>query len=222
MSKAFSWSFSKLKNDEVCPKRHYEIDLAKNYSDGDNSQMLWGNKVHDEFKKALTGDGVLPVQMKDWQHWVDRLRTGPGELMVEQKYALTRDFQPTEYFSPRVWYRGIADAVKLYGSVALAVDWKTGKIKEDYVQLMLMAQCIFAFHPEVKKIKTIFAWLAEDCETTETYTRLDVANAWVGLLPRVEAYEDQVKNQSFPPKPGKLCFKYCPVQSCPYHGKRHY
>ena len=221
MAKQFSWSFSKLKNDEVCPKRHYEIDIAKNYSDGEGEALVWGNKVHGAFAHALKTNSPLPEEMKDYQKWIDRMQHGAGELLVEQKYALTKDFQPTEWFGPRAWLRIVIDALRIDGPVALAADWKTGKIKVDSVQLMLACQAIFSFHPEVKKVKTIFAWLQEDCETEETYTRLDVANAWIGLLPRVIAYEEQFKTQSFPPKPGKLCFKYCPVLSCPYHGKRH-
>ncbi len=31
--KEWSWSYSKLKNYEVCPKRHYEVDVLKNYDD---------------------------------------------------------------------------------------------------------------------------------------------------------------------------------------------
>ena len=219
--KQFAWSFSKLKNVETCPKRHYEIDIAKNYSDGDGEALVWGNKVHEAFAKALKTNTRLPDNMKDYQKWIDQMASGPGELLVEQKYALTKDFQPTEWFGPRAWYRGIADAVRLWEPVAIAKDWKTGKIKVDSVQLMLMAQCIFAFHPTVKKVKTVFTWLQEDCETEETYTRLDVADAWMGLLPRVEAYEEQVKAQDFPPKPGKLCYKYCPVRTCQFWGKRH-
>ena len=44
------------------------------------------------------------------------------------------------------WYRGIADVLKIAGSVALAVDWKTGKVIDDAPQLALLAACIFAHH----------------------------------------------------------------------------
>lgn len=222
MAKAFAWSYSKLKNFDSCPKRHYEIDIAKTYREDDSDQLVWGDKVHKAFAAALKSTtGVLPDEMKDYQSWIDRLRAGAGELMVEEKYALTKDFQPTEWFGPRVWMRGICDALRIDGPVALAVDWKTGKIKVDSTQLMLMAQCIFAHFPEVKVIKTKFVWLQEDCDTTETYYRSTIAEEWIPLLPRVEALENAAKTVDYPPKPGRLCAKWCPVTSCPYHGKRH-
>jgi len=215
----FAWSYSKLKNNDTCPKRHYEIDIAKNYSDTGGAALLWGNKVHDAFHKTLRDGTPLPPEMADYQKWIDMVLAGTGELLVEQKFALTKDLQPTEYFSPRVWYRGICDALRVDGPVAVAVDWKTGQIKVDSTQLMLMAACIFAYHPEVQKILTRFVWLQEDCATDELYTRQSVANDWAGILPRVQAYEEQVRSGSFPPKPGGLCVRHCIVSSCQFHGK---
>lgn len=217
---AFAWSFSKLKNDEVCPKKHYEVDIAKNFADN-TEQLKWGNEVHAALADACSGKKPLPESMVDYQHWVDKVKAGPGELLVEQKYALTKDLQPTEYFGPRVWYRGIADVVRLDGPVALAVDWKTGKVVHDSVQLMLMAQCVFAFHKDVQRIRTEFIWLKDNCSTPEVFSRQDVADTWLGLLPRVQEYERHVMTQTFMPKPGRLCFKYCPVISCPHNGKRN-
>ena len=215
---AWAGSYSKLKNYETCPKRHYEVDIAKNFKDS-TEQLDWGNRVHKSLADACTGKVALPLELKDYQKWVDRVRAGPGELLVEQKYAITRDFQACEYFGPRVWWRGIGDAVRVDGPVALGLDWKTGKVLHDSVQLMLLAACIFAFHKEVKVVRTEFIWLKDDCSTQDIWWRKDMADAWVSLLPRIKALEDANKTMTFPPVPGKLCRSYCPVLSCPYHGK---
>ena len=215
---SFTWSFSKLKNDETCSKKHYEVDLAKNFAES-TEQLTWGNTVHKALADACMGKSPLPDSMTPYQHWVDRIKAGPGELLVEQKYALTREFQPTEYFGPKVWYRGIADVVRLDGPVALAADWKTGKILDDSVQLGLMAQCLFAFHKDLQFVRTEYIWLKDDCTTGHTWTRQTVADMWLGLLPRVQTYEDHIKTQTFMPKPSGLCRGHCPVVSCPHYGK---
>jgi hypothetical protein len=220
MAKPFAWSFSRLKNDETCPKKHYEVDIAKNYID-DTTQLKWGNEVHEALAKAVTRKAELPDSMKDYQSWVDRLRAAPGETLVEQRYALTKELKPTEYFAPNVWYRGVADVVVLGSKLALAADWKTGKIVHDSIQLMLMAQCIFAFHPTIETVHTEFIWLKDNCTTPETFTRTGVADNWIGLLPRVQEYQRHVETQTFEPKPNRLCFRHCPVISCPFHGKRN-
>ena len=103
--------------------------------------------------------------------------------------------------------------------MALVLDWKTGKILEDSVQLMLMAQCLFSHYPEITHVRSSFVWLKEDCETPELLTRAEVADQWVGLLDRVNGMEGAARAMDYPPKPGPLCKRYCPVTSCPFHGK---
>lgn len=220
MPKEWSWSYSKKKNYDTCPKRHYEIDIKKNFSET-SDQLTWGNEVHDAMKNACLGD-PLPPSMCDYQRWADEMRDGPdkpGKLYVEQKYAITRDFQPTAYFANNVWYRGICDALRIDGPVALARDWKTGKVKHDSIQLMLMASCIFIHHPEVKVIKTEFVWFQEDCTTPDLFKRDTFRNEWVSLIPEINAMEQAGKNNSFPPKPSGLCYKHCPVLTCEHNGR---
>ncbi len=217
--KEWSWSYSKLKNFEVCPKRMYEVDIAKTYQDAGGEALLWGNAVHDALAKALKNNAPLPPEMAQYQYWVDRVKRGSGELFVEQKYAINRMFQKTGYFSPDVWYRGIGDVVRIAGTMALVLDWKTGKILEDSVQLMLMAQCLFSHYPEITHVRSSFVWLKDDCETPELLTRQEVADQWIGLLDRVNGMEEAHKTLNYPPKPGRLCRSYCPVTSCPFHGK---
>lgn len=219
--KEWSWSYSKLKNYFTCPKRHYEIDILKSYVEATQpgGPLEEGNAAHDALAKACTGKEPLPIRFSHYQHWVDRVRSGPGELLVEQKYAITRDFRATTYFARDVWYRGIGDIVRIDGPVALILDWKTGKILEDSVQLMLMAQCLFSHYPNLKRVRSEFVWLKEDCTTPEVFDRSEVADQWTDLLPRVNELEGASKTLTYPPKPGGLCKKHCVVTACPFHGK---
>lgn len=218
-AKEWSWSYSKLKNYETCPKRHYEIDLVKSVKEEEGESLLWGNQVHAAMAKACTGSEQLPATMKDYQRWVDLVRQGPGQLLVEQKYAITRAFGPTTFFGRDAWYRGIGDVVRIDGPVALVLDWKTGKVVEDSVQLMLMAQCIFSHYPEVRRVRSEFIWLKEDCSTPEVFSREELAQQWRELLPRVAKMEMAGKTMTYEPKPSGLCKKFCPVASCPFFGK---
>lgn len=231
--KEWSWSYSKLKNFEVCPRKHYEVDLAKTaaetQSDDPDSALAWGDRVHKAFAATLKGTALLPPEMEMYRHWIDRVLAGPGTLLVEQKYAITRQFQKAPYFAPNVWVRMIGDVVRIdnpftdrhgkHYQLALAMDWKTGKILEDSVQLMLMAQALFSHYPSLTHVRSEYVWLKDDCTTPEVFTREEVASQWLGLLDRVESLETAHKTQNYPPKPGYLCKKYCPVASCPYWKK---
>ncbi len=219
--KEWAWSYSKLKNFDTCPKRFYEIDVQKNYQEEEkpDGPLATGNRAHDALAKACTGVEPLPAEFSHYQDWVDRVKAGPGNLLVEQKYAITRDFRPTTYFAKDVWYRGIGDVVRIWDNVALILDWKTGKIVEDSVQLMLMAQCIFSHFPAVQRVRSEYVWLKEECTTPEVFSRQEVADQWIELLPRVTKLEAAMKTSTYPPTPSGLCKRYCVVTSCPFHGK---
>lgn len=238
MAKGFTWSYSKAKNYDTCPKRHYEVDLAKNYTDS-SEQLDWGNAVHKAIASAIlahaglpaVGRGndrvdpkPLPATMQDYQKWVNAAVGGRRpieQLLVERKYAITKDFQPTGWFDGNVWFRGVCDLLALQGKVASALDWKTGKMTHDSRQLMLMSQCIFAHHPEIETVKSRFIWLKEDCTSPEVFHRDTIMREWPPVLALVKEMENAAATLNYPPKPGKLCNRHCPVSSCPFHGKRH-
>lgn len=217
--KPFAWSYSKLKNFETCPKRHYEVDINKTYKEEDSEQLVWGNRVHKSMADALGKNVPLPDEMSLYQGWVDKVKAGPGILLVEQKYALTKDLKKTEYFAPNVWYRGIGDVVRIHQNVGLILDWKTGKPLDDNVQLGLMAQCLFSNYPALQAVRSEFVWLKDATTSPETFTRETLRDMWTDLIDRVGSLEHAYATETYPPKPSFLCKRYCPVQSCPYFGK---
>lgn len=216
--KPFAWSYSKIKNFETCPKRYWHYDVSKDVKEPEGEALQYGNAVHAALAAALLGE-PLPNHFKNLQSWVDRILTREGKILTEQKLAITDEFEPCDWFAKTAWYRGIADVIKITGRVALAIDWKTGKIVEDGSQLALMAQCIFSHHPEVERIRTEFVWLKEDATTRADFARTDMADVWKGLLPRVALLQNAHETMTFPPKPGGLCRKWCSVQSCPHQGQ---
>jgi hypothetical protein len=219
-AKPFAWSYSKLKNFEVCPKRHWHVDIAKDAKEAESEDLRWGNLVHSSAAKRLSVGSPLPQGMDKVEEWCQRLLQGPGTILVEQKLAIAKDFAPCDWFAKEAWYRGVADVIKINGAVALAIDWKTGKILEDAVQLALMAACIFAHHPTIKRIRTEFVWLKEGgVSSREDFDRDNMAVMWRNLWPRIESLEHAHNTLSYPAKPGRLCRRWCPVAVCPHHGE---
>lgn len=217
--KAFAWSYSKLKNFETCPKRHWHVDVARDIKEPEGEALLWGNAVHKALADRVEKGTALPKTMSEYEPWAARILTGQGKILVEQKLAINKDFGPESWFSDAAWYRGIGDVIKIVGPVALIVDYKTGKILEDGSQLALMAACVFAHHPEVKKVRSEFIWLKEDANTRADFTREGMAKIWRDMWPRIESLEHAHSVTSFPAKPGALCKRWCPVTVCPHHGE---
>jgi hypothetical protein len=229
--KPFSWSYSKLKNYEVCPKRTWHIDHKKDVKEEEGESLLWGNQVHKALADRISKGVALPKGMEKWEAWALKMIAGAGnpnvKLLVEQQLAINADFGATAWFPSDAdkagtgdpWYRGIGDVIKIVGPVALIIDWKTGKIIEDSQQLALMAACLFAHHPEVQKVRSEFIWLKENAETRADFDRADMPKMWAHLWPRIEALKNAVETTTFPAKPGGLCKRYCPVKACPHHGE---
>ena len=220
MAKPFAWSYSRIKNYETCGLKHQQVDLLKNFKEGESKELQWGDFVHKTFAKVLKAElPALPPELVLYQKWIDKVNQLPGKLYVEQQYALDKNFQPTSWFGPAAWFRGIADAVKIAGKYGAALDWKTGKVKDDPIQLMLLAQCLFSNFPDLEKVHTAFVWLQEETTTPATYERGDMADGWAGLFDRVHAYENAYTTNTWLPRPSGLCRKHCPVTTCKYHGK---
>lgn len=228
--KAFSWSWSKLKNYRTCPKRHYEIDIAKNIREEESGALKWGHDVHEAMASTVGKGTPLPRTMQHLDEWPRKLlalkKNDGVPIKVEQKLAMSKDFKPTSFFDASTWFRGVVDVLGVGSQVAISIDWKTGgKIEPEFEQLGLSSQLVFAHYPEVEEVHTAYVWLGHTHDdgravtTRKTYTRDAMVPLWNGLLPEVNQMTEAMRTTTYPPKPSGLCIKYCPVVSCPYHGK---
>ena len=170
--KPFSWSYSKIKNYRTCPFRYKKIDVDKTYKeDFSGPDLAWGNHVHKAFERRISMGQPFPADLAIYEDAALRLLQAPGKIMVEQQLAITKDLTPCAWFADDAWFRAIADFLAVAGKVALAIDYKTGKILEDSQQLALLAETIFAHYPEVEAVRTEFWWLKDDAVTTRNYFR---------------------------------------------------
>lgn len=220
----FTWTFSKLDNFETCARKYNAYSVARTVKDDSTENIDWGNEVHDALRDAIKGVKPLPDHMKPYQIWVDRVLAGPGDLLVENKYALDQMLSPCPYRAPVVWYRGIVDVARIDGPVGLAMDWKTGKRKEGSIQLGLMALCLFQHYPALRVVRTEYVWLQEnpnypDATTTKVFLRADMQTLVAEILPRVQKLHWAHEKGIWEPKPGGLCISYCKEITCPFHGK---
>ncbi len=222
-TKPFSWSYSRMKNFESCPLRHYKVDISKEFKEEESENLKWGNLVHDSAAKRLKKKVPLPEGMENIEGWCKRFEATPGTIHVEQQLAINANFGKCEWFGKDAWFRGIGDVIKINGDVALAADWKTGKILEDSQQLALLAACVFAHYPEVNHVRAMFIWLKEgpDVMSDAVYSRDSMVEMWKAIWPRIQVLEHAHKTMTYPAKPGRLCRNWCPVTSCPHHGERY-
>lgn len=223
--KKFSWSWSKLKNWRGCPKRHYHVDLAKDFKEAPSEALKWGDLFHDSMAARIGKDVPLPPTLTRYAKWPELMREhrlAGAKVSVELRLAMDEQFRPTEWFDNNTWVRGIVDVLYLapWLRSAAAIDWKTGgKIEPEFEQLGITSQLLFAHHQDIEVVHTAYQWAAFDTETLKQNRREDMVPLWNKLLPEVKQMEEAARTLTYPPKPSGLCIKWCPVTSCPYHGK---
>jgi len=230
-AKPFAWSYTKLKNFESCPKRHYHLEVVKDVKEEESEQLRYGNVIHKILDQYIRhGTALPPVHEPHLRPWVDQVFTFRGNdvrrhgavVTAEQQLAINKDFGPCEWFGRDAWYRAKVDVMWRLGPVAGIIDWKTGKVVEDSVQLSLAAACAFSHYPELKVIRSTFAWLAEDDAMTHCDIRRDeLPELWSSLWSRIELLKHAYETVSYPPTPCRLCRAWCPVKQCPHHGEAH-
>lgn len=242
-SMPFSWSYSALKNYETCPNRHLHVDLLRDIAEPESESLEWGNVLHAAMASAIGTDDNDSRSWRDkivkkplsgaltaYQPWVTRfeaLRESGKSVFTELGLAMTSGFQPCAWFAPDAWYRAKIDVSLVDGGTnAIAFDWKTGKRLHDSPQLMLTAILMFVHYPALQNVGAVFVWLKDmdpadpfKCVDKEVFRREDMATMWTGIAPRVALLKAARHEMNYPPKPGYLCRRWCPVTTCEHHGK---
>ena len=218
-----AWSFSALSGYETCPRRHWETRIAKRVQDPPGEEAQWGTRLHKVLEDRLKSGQPITGNLSCYEPYaakVESLKAPTGTLYAERKIALTKDLQPTGYFAKDVWVRAVLDVSIDNGAKLLICDWKTGKQKPSE-QLELSAAIGAAVHPKAQVIQTAFIWLKPKTTDIAVVKRDEVGAIWSRFLPRVarmEAAQADGTHEAFPPKPSGLCKRYCPCESCEFHG----
>src|SRR5215475_15042814 len=155
----FTWSYSRLRNYETCPKRHYHYDVVKDIKDSESPQLSEGNAVHQALELRVRAKKKLPLGMGQYEAIMAKLVALPGEIYAEQKLALTQAFMPVAYFGRGVWFRTVLDFCAINGKTAAVIDYKTGKPGPDQTQLQLLSATILHHEPEVERVRARLLFL---------------------------------------------------------------
>lgn len=211
-----AWSYSTLTSYETCPRRHYLTKVARTVTEPQTEAIVWGNTVHKALETRANTGAELPVVIKPYEQLVDSIRSAPGELVVERKFAIDKQFKPTEWKTS--WARGIVDIGVINGNKASLFDWKTGKVKPDSDQMKLMALLTMATYDQITVVDTAFVYLKHNHIDKENFTRDQVPDLWNEFLPRVTRMEKAYEQDKWEPKPSGLCRSWCPCTGCEFNG----
>jgi hypothetical protein len=219
-AKPFSWSYSALNNFETCGKRYYHYSILKDIQEPEGEAIRHGKSVHAAFEARVAFGEKLPLGMGMHEPILGKLANAPGQVHAERKLAINAKFEPVAWFSPGAWFRQVIDYSNIRANgVAIVIDYKTGKPKEDMTQLALSAATVFAHDPAVEQVRAALLFVGYDQIERAAFARERLTLLWSTILPRVAELERARAENDFPPRPGGLCRKYCGVKTCPFHGR---
>ena len=218
-----TWSFSRLKSFETCPKQFYHVTVLGEYPVVQTDAMTYGTAMHKAAEDYIKENKPLPDEFMYVKGTLDELLGIRGTKLTEQRLGLTRDLKPCGFKDKDVWFRGIVDLaiVDTLGERAWIVDYKTGKSAKyaDKGQLELMALSIFKKFPDVKHINAALLFVVCNEMIEAEYkieNSFDLWGKWLKKYARMEkAYETDVWN----PRPSGLCYHHCPVLECVHNGR---
>jgi hypothetical protein len=218
------WSYSALNLFETCAKKYYHLKVKKDVKDAPFDASNEGTVTHKHFEDRIKTGTPLPLHLKHHEPVLGRFAGAKGEVYAEQKMAINDQFQATGYFDADVWARAVIDymVVNEDKGTAVIIDWKTGKVKEDFDQLDLFICFLAISFPNLEQYTASFYWTKTKEFTTKRVEAKDIPALWNNILPRIQRMETAIKTTDFPASPSGLCKKYCPVTSCVYHGKGSY
>jgi len=215
----FTWSYSRLKNYETCPKRHYHYDIAKDVVEPETMQIGEGKAAHKAFEERIRHERALPLPLLQYEGIMAKLAAMPGETYAETKLGIDRNYKPVGFFGKGVWFRTIIDFTNIHNRIAAVIDYKMGRPNPDMTQLQLMSATIMHYNPAVQRVRARLLFLNHNTAERAEFVRGNLGEIWAETLPRVARLEEAVGAGDFPPVPGGLCKRYCKVTSCPYNGR---
>lgn len=205
-----TWSFSSMNKFETCPRQYNLTYNAKVIPFQDTVHTIWGKEVHSALEENIRDGAPLRDNYQPFKPWADKVLAMPGEKLIEWEFALTKSLTPTTFADQTAWCRGVIDVAVINGNKAIAIDWKTGKVRPDSDQLKMFAAVVMQQYPRVQSVKTVYVWLAHDQTTVETYHRDEhLAGIWRHFMAKAQRLEQAYEKDKWIPKPSGLCNGWC-------------
>ena len=218
-----SWSFSRIKSFEQCPKQFYHLKVVKDYEEPETEAMLYGTSFHTAAEEYVRDGVELPPQFGYAKGVLDALNNKEGDKLCEYRMGLTEDLTPCKFYADNVWWRCIVDLAILDKPKKLAwvVDYKTGKNTRyaDKGQLELMALAMFKHFPTIETIRGGLLFVVADDLTVETYTADMQEGMWDKWLSDHQQMEIAFENDVWNANPSGLCKAHCVVEECVHNGR---
>lgn len=221
----FSYTFLNTYHD-ICPRRAYEIYIAKSIPYTDTPATIEGKALHKAIERRMLHGAPLPPELATIEP-ICASFTGRGlKLAVEMKLGATKDWRPTDFFEKKAPDKIYDDTPRLRGvpdlnayttalqADAIIVDWKTGKPRDNYLQHSINAALVFAHYGRVQRITALNVYTRTgEIGERHSFGRGTLAQQHAHLARLMDEVEQA---ETFPERRSPLC-QWCPVRACQHN-----
>lgn len=200
----------------LCPRQFDAKYISKTVVFQPSDASRFGDRAHKAIEYRLKQGLDLPSEFTHLEPMCAAVMRAPGTKLVEHNLPMTREFTACEWYSR--YCGGKADFVNINGTDAGVFDWKTGKVKEDMLQLNMLTMGVFAHFPQVQRVRAnlVFIQSNETPGFTAQRERFQVPD----LIRDLKAYEASQAAGDYPATRNGLCRAWCDVLTCEHNGKR--
>jgi hypothetical protein len=213
------YSYTSISCYKNCPRQFYHRYIVKDLPFVPSPQLDWGNRVHKAMEERLKNRLPLPPDLvEDFEPLALAVAMAP-RVAIESQLYITRDLKPSSYRSKDAFLSAKGDVLTFNReyTTAFAIDWKTGRVREDPAQLAILALVMAVHYPDVQNVSASYYWIQERRvgASHEVTNLIQSTYNEVCQLADLIAIQEQDGEQAFQATPGeKFPCPYCAVRGC--------
>lgn len=211
-----TWSYSVLTGFEACPYRHHAVKVARTHAEKVSDANAPGQEAHRAFEKRIAHGTPLPSDLSRYEGMLDLLTRTSRKISAERRIGLDHALEAVGFFAPSVWCRVVIDVLADRGASAVALDWKTGKPRDNEDQGRLSCVAALAACPEAQMAAVLFVYTGHDVQHKYAIRREEMGEVMDGFAPRIARLEYAFAHNDWPKTPSWAC-RYCPVIECEHN-----
>lgn len=221
---------SSLQVFDLCPRQYDAKYRTKTVKFQQSYEGEWGDKAHQDLENYVKANGRYQYanmvhkdsgqNLLDYQ-WIGemlmhRAKQRGGYVLAERKFAIGYDRDTSDYWDKTTWLRGKIDITIIYPErrEAEVFDLKTGKKKDDSLQVDLYSVSAMLDYTNVDTVKAGYIWakLPPDkaVDKPQVYTRDSIQPILNTFAAKTEEVKHAWATGNFPPRPNNMC-PWCDV-----------
>jgi hypothetical protein len=209
------WFHSFLASFATCEYQAYRQYVARDVPWEETPARAAGREAHSALERRLRDGARLPPDHAARESLCLPIDRFAGEKHFEWRLGVREDGSPCDFFDRDVWGRGVLDVALLDGEVAMLLDWKTGKVREDPSELAAHAVLLRAHRPAIRRIVGRYVWLMTGAlgiahDVSDTPLKL------ASVRQTMEKVKINIRGSTWQKKENVLC-GWCSVRDCEFN-----